>query len=175
MRANDRQVGGDHYRGHDVQHWDYAWMKRFDPFQYQITKYVERWRKKNGVQDLRKALHFLEKYIELAEAEVKADEIKQQTIGGKTMEEWIDAAEYSMREQAQSMRNEDDRRTETLNAAVDMLFNSVLAAPACPECDDKCRWCLFPVGAGHAVGCPGTPGGPAISDPPAPTQGGPVP
>ncbi len=66
MSANDRQVGGDHYRknGSTTQHWDYAIQKKFDIFQYQITKYVERWKDKNGVGDLEKAKHFLEKYIE---------------------------------------------------------------------------------------------------------------
>lgn len=69
MTANNRQVGGDHYRKHDaMQHWDYAVAKKFDMFQYQITKYVERWRDKNGTQDLEKALHFLEKYIEVEKA-----------------------------------------------------------------------------------------------------------
>lgn len=65
--ANERQVGGDHYRrnGTEVQHWDYAVMKNLDMFQYQITKYVERWRDKNGIIDLEKAQHFLEKYIEV--------------------------------------------------------------------------------------------------------------
>jgi hypothetical protein len=39
-------------------------MFGWDPFQYQITKYVMRWKDKNGIQDLEKAAHFLEKYIE---------------------------------------------------------------------------------------------------------------
>lgn len=69
-KANDRQVGGDHYRKSDAdqQHWDYCWARKFDQFQYQITKYVERWRDKNGIADLEKAKHFLEKYIELVKA-----------------------------------------------------------------------------------------------------------
>jgi len=69
-KANDRQVGGDHYKG-DSQHWDWAWKNELDYFQGQITKYVARWRDKNGLQDLEKAQHFLEKYIELVKAETK--------------------------------------------------------------------------------------------------------
>lgn len=65
--ANATQVGGDHYKTGGEEHWDRSWRLDWDPFQYQITKYVERWKKKNGIQDLRKALHFLQKYIELAE------------------------------------------------------------------------------------------------------------
>lgn len=74
MTANERQVGGDHYRkkGTEIQHWDYAEMKGYDKFQYVITKYVERWRDKNGIVDLEKALHYLEKYIEVEKLKPQA-------------------------------------------------------------------------------------------------------
>lgn len=66
MGANDRQVGGEHYKeatgncahcGRPIQHWD---LYANQPYLVgQITKYATR--NKNGVQDLLKALHFLEK------------------------------------------------------------------------------------------------------------------
>lgn len=67
MSANEkgRQVGGEHYGGGSIQHWDIVHMFELDYFQGQITKYVMRWKKKGGIQDLEKARHFLEKYIEL--------------------------------------------------------------------------------------------------------------
>jgi len=68
-KANDRQVGGQHYKKGGEEHWDRAWRLKYDPFQYIITKWVERWRDKGGIQDLRKAHHALEKYIETVEAE----------------------------------------------------------------------------------------------------------
>lgn len=64
MPANDRQVGGDHYEG-ELQHWDIVYQAKLDYFQGQITKYVMRHKDKNKLQDLQKAQHFLEKYIEL--------------------------------------------------------------------------------------------------------------
>ena len=64
MSANERQVGGNHYL-REYQHWDIVNDFGLDYFQGQITKYVMRWRDKGGVQDLRKAQHFLAKYIEL--------------------------------------------------------------------------------------------------------------
>lgn len=67
MAANDIQVGGDHYDKTGEQHWDRAWRLGWDFYQYQITKYVERWKNKNGVEDLKKARHFLDKYIEVVE------------------------------------------------------------------------------------------------------------
>ena len=64
MNANEKQVGGLHYVS-SIQHWDYVAANNLDYFQGQITKYVARWKNKNGLQDLEKAKHFLEKYIEL--------------------------------------------------------------------------------------------------------------
>lgn len=64
MSANDKQVAGTHY-GAPIQHWDYVVANDLDYFQGQITKYVTRWKKKNGMTDLLKAQHFLEKYIEV--------------------------------------------------------------------------------------------------------------
>jgi lipopolysaccharide biosynthesis regulator YciM len=67
MAANDIQVGGEHYKG-TIQHWDYVIANDLSYLEGQITKYVSRWRKKNGLQDLQKARHFLDKLIEEAEA-----------------------------------------------------------------------------------------------------------
>jgi hypothetical protein len=73
MTANERQVGGSHYQQSGaIQHWDYAASNDFDYFQGQITKYITRWRKKNGIADLEKAQHFLEKYIEVEKAKMNA-------------------------------------------------------------------------------------------------------
>ncbi len=63
--ANARQVGGGHYQKQGIQHWDYVAANGLDYFQGQITKYVSRHKDKNGIQDLEKARHFLDKYIEL--------------------------------------------------------------------------------------------------------------
>jgi len=61
--ANERQVGGKHYKN-AIQHWDWAASNNLDYFQGCITKYVARWKDKNGVEDLLKAQHYLEKYLE---------------------------------------------------------------------------------------------------------------
>lgn len=67
LSANNRQVGGLHYAT-KLQHWDYVADRQLGYFEGQITKYVTRWRKKNGIQDLEKAQHFLAKLYELANA-----------------------------------------------------------------------------------------------------------
>jgi len=65
-KANVRQVGGTHYKKPKaVEHWDIVVQHDLDYFQGQITKYVMRHKLKGGVQDLEKARHFLDKYIEI--------------------------------------------------------------------------------------------------------------
>ena len=64
MTANNTQVGGAHYTA-PYQHWDLVWDAHMGYFPGQITKYTARWRLKNGLQDLQKALHFAQKYSEL--------------------------------------------------------------------------------------------------------------
>lgn len=65
--ANATQVGGAHYKV-AIEHWDFVANRGLGYFEGQVTKYVTRWRKKNGVQDLQKARHFLSKLIELRHA-----------------------------------------------------------------------------------------------------------
>lgn len=63
-QANTFQIGGTHYAS-SYQHWDLVANNKLDYFQGVITKYVTRWRKKDGVRDLSKAIHYIEKYVEL--------------------------------------------------------------------------------------------------------------
>lgn len=58
--ANDHQVGGDHYQTGGLQHWD---LFGAEYLMAAATKYM-RWRKKGGVEDLEKALHYAEKLRE---------------------------------------------------------------------------------------------------------------
>ena len=56
------QEGGDHYQA-DYQHWDWVTDCHIHYLPATCTKYVSRWRKKNGVQDLRKAMTYLDKML----------------------------------------------------------------------------------------------------------------
>jgi hypothetical protein len=61
--ANAVQVGGDHYKT-EIQTWDYIIANDLGYLEGNIIKYVSRYRKKGGVDDLRKAQHYLQKLIE---------------------------------------------------------------------------------------------------------------
>lgn len=63
-KPNERQVGGDHYNTY-IQHWDFVIANNLGYLEGCITKYICRHRKKDGLKDLKKALHFLEKLIEI--------------------------------------------------------------------------------------------------------------
>ncbi len=61
------QVGGTHYVSKPIQPWDYIAANGLDYFCGNVVKYVSRFREKNGVEDLKKARHYLDKLIELEE------------------------------------------------------------------------------------------------------------
>ena len=72
MSANDTQISGNHYKGKPLQVWDFVAANNLGYFEGNIVKYVSRWKDKGGVDDLRKAKHYIEKLIEL-ETQVKTE------------------------------------------------------------------------------------------------------
>lgn len=70
MNPNEHQVAGGHYAS-SYQHWDYVRLALGDRYlEGCLTKYVYRWRKKNGLQDLLKAQHYYDKILDLHRAGV---------------------------------------------------------------------------------------------------------
>jgi len=65
VSANEKQVGGRHYQT-TVQCWDYITENEIPYLEGNVIKYVSRWRTKNGIEDLKKAKHYLDKIIENA-------------------------------------------------------------------------------------------------------------
>ena len=63
--ANDVQVAGTHYKDKAIQPWDYIVGNNLGYLEGNIVKYVSRWKDKGGVDDLKKARHYLDKLIEL--------------------------------------------------------------------------------------------------------------
>lgn len=65
-----KQVGGTHYLELDIQPWDamQSWMSQEEFVGFlrgNVIKYVARSNKKGGIEDLKKALHYLEKLVEV--------------------------------------------------------------------------------------------------------------
>ena len=63
-RALDVQEGGSHYKDMPVKPVEYIHKNGIGYFEGCVIKYVSRWRKKNGIEDLKKARHFLDLLIE---------------------------------------------------------------------------------------------------------------
>ena len=63
--ANTTQVGGQHYKSKAIQPWDYIASNNMGYLEGNVVKYVSRWKDKGGVEDLKKAQHYLTKLIEV--------------------------------------------------------------------------------------------------------------
>lgn len=66
-KANDTQVNGTHYKNKAIQPWDFIAGNGMGYLEGNVVKYVSRWKEKNGLDDLRKARHYLDKLIEMTE------------------------------------------------------------------------------------------------------------
>lgn len=66
--ANATQHGGAHYRAKPIQLWDYISANGIGYLEGNAIKYLSRWRDKGGIEDLRKAQHYVQKLIEVETA-----------------------------------------------------------------------------------------------------------
>ena len=62
--ARKRQVGGNHYSRYTTQPIDFIIDNNLDWCEANVVKYITRWRDKNGVEDLRKAMHYIQLLID---------------------------------------------------------------------------------------------------------------
>lgn len=63
--ALTRQEGGNHYKGMVIQPVEFIHRNGIGFVEGCVIKYVSRWRSKGGLEDLKKARHFLDLLIEL--------------------------------------------------------------------------------------------------------------
>lgn len=66
MSSLEKQVGGDHYKRLKIQPWEIVDACGLDFYLGNVIKYVLR-DKGNRIEDLKKAIHYLEHKIELLE------------------------------------------------------------------------------------------------------------
>ena len=69
MTALEVQEGGNHYKSMTIQPVEYIHANQIGYFEGCVIKYVSRWKLKNGIEDLKKARHFLDLLIELESKE----------------------------------------------------------------------------------------------------------
>ena len=64
MTINDKQVGGNHYLL-NIEPWDYIIANQLGYLEGNVIKYVSRHKSKGGRADILKAIHYLEKILEV--------------------------------------------------------------------------------------------------------------
>tara|TARA_R100000963_G_C4625869_1_gene92145 strand:+ start:758 stop:1057 length:300 start_codon:yes stop_codon:yes gene_type:complete len=65
MSAFDRQVGGDHYRDMAIQPFEFIERNGLSFGVGNVIKYLCRYKAKDGIEDLRKAKHYIDLLIDL--------------------------------------------------------------------------------------------------------------
>ena len=68
--ALDVQIGGVHYAAKAIQPVQYIHANDIGFFEGNVIKYVTRWKDKGGLEDLRKAKHYIELLLELEDRAV---------------------------------------------------------------------------------------------------------
>lgn len=63
--ALSRQEGGGHYKALKIQPVEYIHANGVGYFEGNVIKYVTRWRSKGGVEDLKKARHYIDLLLDL--------------------------------------------------------------------------------------------------------------
>tara|TARA_R110002153_G_scaffold101365_1_gene237541 strand:+ start:1491 stop:1874 length:384 start_codon:yes stop_codon:yes gene_type:complete len=61
----DTQVGGDHYKDYVIQPLEFITKNNIPFIEGNIIKYITRWKDKNGVEDLKKVIHYTQLLAQL--------------------------------------------------------------------------------------------------------------
>ena len=64
MKALDIQVGGTHYSKMTIQPVEFINVNNLSYLQGNVVKYVCRYKDKNGIEDLKKAMHYIQIMID---------------------------------------------------------------------------------------------------------------
>lgn len=65
------QVGGSHYKDMPIQPIEYIHRNGLGFIAGNVVKYITRYEKKNGLEDLKKARHYIDLLIELEQNKTK--------------------------------------------------------------------------------------------------------
>lgn len=58
--ALSKQIGGSHYKEFKIQPVEFCFINNIPYLESTAIKYLCRWRNKGGIQDLDKAIHFIQ-------------------------------------------------------------------------------------------------------------------
>ena len=64
MKTTNKQEGGNHYKDMEIQPIEFILANNIPHCEACVIKYITRWKNKNGIEDLRKARHYIDILIE---------------------------------------------------------------------------------------------------------------
>ena len=64
MKTTKKQEGGNHYKDMAIQPIEFILANDIPHCEACVIKYITRWKSKNGIEDLRKARHYIDILIE---------------------------------------------------------------------------------------------------------------
>ena len=64
LKATDTQIGGDHYKTMPIQPIEFIVKNKIPYREANVIKYVCRHESKNGKEDIKKAIHYLEMLLD---------------------------------------------------------------------------------------------------------------
>ena len=65
VNALTKQVGGGHYKDFGIQPVEYIHANNLSFLEGNVVKYITRHKSKNGIEDIKKVIHYCELIIEL--------------------------------------------------------------------------------------------------------------
>ena len=63
-KPSEKQIGGSHYKDCAIQPVDYIVENKLDFLEGNMVKYITRHKTKNGIEDIRKVIHYAELILE---------------------------------------------------------------------------------------------------------------
>ena len=64
MKASEKQVSGEHYKQFAIQPYKFCYVNKLNNLQSEAISYIVRAPLKNGTEDVKKAIHTLELWLE---------------------------------------------------------------------------------------------------------------
>lgn len=98
--GQQQQVGGDHYKGMPIDPVTYSKANNLDCHQFSIVKYVSRHKSKGGIDDIKKAMHFLQMLLEsdygvLTEVRYQVQSLTSENIGSVVGRPYVDRSPFT--------------------------------------------------------------------------------
>lgn len=131
MSAINEQIGGDHYKKMKIQPVEYILANDIGFIEGSVIKYVSRWRNKNGLEDLKKARHLLDLFIESKEPSKDSDSTWiQRQYNNHIFPKIVDSLDAFILEGGEGYRLIDGKNVELISKSPIMIYEWIMIGHA---------------------------------------------